>query len=166
MEEPIDEYIQYNNYMNRKTINLGRSNTHSYDYNSPNNLIYKNGNVMNNYNNINLNILNNYNEGVNYYNQNNIKMDMNDFEDNNNILSKSSSNYYGQYSNLLMNKKNNSSNNIKINKGSVRKKFHDIEEMNKEIIALNHFNENIDKNKNEEIKTKTKSKHIFLRRIK
>ena len=57
MEEPMDDYIQYNNYMNRKTTNLGRSNTHSYDYNSPNNLIYKNGNVMNNYNNINLNII-------------------------------------------------------------------------------------------------------------
>ena len=145
LEEPMDEYIQYNNYMNRKTTNLGRSNTHSYDYNSPNNLIYKNGNIMNNYNNINLNILNNYNEGVNYYNQNNIKMNMNDFEDNNNILSKTSSNYYGQYSNLLMNRKNNSSNNIKINKDSVRKKFHDIEEVNQEINALNHKSNNPNK---------------------
>jgi len=161
MEEPMDEYIQYNNYMNRKTTNLGRSKTHSHDYNSPNspnNLIYKNGNVMNNYNNINLNILNNYNEGINYYNQNNIKMNMNDFDNNNNILSKSSSDYYGQYSNLLMNKKNNNSNNIKINKDSVRKKFHDYEGMDKEINALNHFNENVDMNKDEEIKSKTKTK--------
>ena len=104
VHSPIENYLQ-NNYINEKINNIPRTNTHSYDYYSSKNYIYKNGALTNNYDNFEPN--NNYNNYINsnyYTNKNNsIKMDF-DFDDNN-ILSKSSNNYHNLYSNSLINKK-------------------------------------------------------------
>ena len=71
MEERNKEMIKSppdNYYINKKSNNLIRSHTYSHDYKSPKNYSYKNGNIMNNYDNFELNIINdNYDNGINYY---------------------------------------------------------------------------------------------------
>lgn len=133
VKSPPDNYSKFNNYINKKANNLIKSHTYSHDYKSPKNYPYKNGNIMNNYDNFDLNIINdNYDNGINYYNkENSIKMNIIQNEYNNNILSKSSNNYMGGYSSIFMNKKNNSmSNNIRINKTS--REFSNLKDSNKE----------------------------------
>ena len=81
MEERNKEMIKSppdNYYINKKSNNLIRSHTYSHDYKSPKNYSYKNGNIMNNYDNFELNIINdNYDNGINYYNKDNsIKMNI------------------------------------------------------------------------------------------
>ena len=170
IKSPPDKYLKYNNYKNKKTNNLVRSHTQSHDYKSRKNYPYKNGNIMNNYDNFELNLINdNYDNGINYYNKDNsIKMNIIQNDYNNNILSKSSNNYIGAYSSLFMNKKNNSmSNNIRINKASKEfSNMKDSQEGNNEI-NMKYFDKNNRNSKNSynsynngmRPKTKSKSKY-------
>ena len=173
IKSPPDKYLKYNNYSNKKTNNLVRSHTQSHDYKSPRNYPYKNGNIMNNYDNFELNLINDkYDNEINYYNKDNsIKMNIIQNDYNNNILSKSSNNYTGAYSYLFMNKKNNIlSNNIRINKAS--KEFSilkDSQEGNNEI-NMKYFDKNNRNSKNSKnnynsynngMRSKTKSKSKY-----
>ena len=154
MEERNKEMIKSppdNYYINKKSNNLIRSHTYSHDYKSPKNYSYKNGNIMNNYDNFELNIINdNYDNGINYYNKDNsIKMNIIQNEYNNNILSKSSNNYIGTYSSIFINKKNNNmSNNIRINKAS--KEFSNLKDSKEEKDENNmkYFDRNYKSNRN------------------
>lgn len=170
IKSPPDNYLKYNNYINKKSNNLIRSHTYSHDYKSPRNYSYKNGNSMNNYDNFELNIINdNYDNGINYYNKDNsIKMNIIQNDYNNNILSKSSNNYIGTYSSIFMNKNNNNmSSNIRINKAS--KEFSNLKDSKeeKEEINMQYYDKNNRNSKNSKssnnngIRSKTKSKSKY-----